>query len=279
MEISNKLRDEYYSYETLSEESPTPSPTVEIAVETHHVDDSAMNTPALTESVSQPTATPALRLSPVKYPNNYYANVRSRFQKLRRQNADIVGWITIEDLLDEAVVQRDNEYYLRRDYRGYHNSNGAIFLEEHCNLKTRPYTLILYGHNMKTGAMFGGLRNYENIVYYKNNPFITFDTAYEDGRYVIVGVARVSTVASDWDYVDFSALNSLVISQRSSALQKLMSRSIFNTPIEVQVSDQLLLLITCTEKDADRRVVIARRIREDETEEKLMKLVRRATEW
>ena len=31
-------------------------------------------------------------------------------------------------MLDEAVVQRDNSYYLNRDYRGYHNANGAIFL-------------------------------------------------------------------------------------------------------------------------------------------------------
>lgn len=59
--------------------------------------------------------------------------------------------------------------------------NGAIFLDESCDLSTRPYTLMLYGHNMKSGAMFGNLRNYENLTYYKNNPFIKFDTAYEDG--------------------------------------------------------------------------------------------------
>lgn len=278
--ISAELRADYYSYDELPEQSAMPSaaPSAATASATHHMAEDVMNTPAPTSPARQPTATPALRLSPVRYPNNYYANVRSRFQKLRRQNTDIIGWITIEDLLDEAVVQRDNEYYLRRDYRGYHNSNGAIFLDEHCELTTRPYTLILYGHNMKTGAMFGGLRNYENIIYYKNNPFITFDTAYEDGRFVIVGVASVSTVEGNWRYVDFSALNSLVISQRSSALQALMRRSVFNTSIDVQASDQLLLLVTCTEMDTDRRVVVARRIRADETEEELIKKVRRATE-
>lgn len=57
------------------------------------------------------------------------------------------------------MVQRDNTYYLNRDYLGYHNDNGAIFLDMGCDLTGNPKALILYGHNMKTGAMFGNLRN------------------------------------------------------------------------------------------------------------------------
>ena len=40
-----------------------------------------------------PTATPPTRLQPVRYPGNFYANVSSRFQKVRRQNSDIIGWL------------------------------------------------------------------------------------------------------------------------------------------------------------------------------------------
>ena len=126
--------------------------------------------------VPQATAVPAITPIPqntdllpvVYYPGNASARVRDRFSSLQRQNKDIIGWVRIDELLDEPVVQRDNTFYLTRDYRGYHNVNGAIFLDENCGLKTRPYTLTIYGHNMKTGAMFGGLRNYENINYYKN---------------------------------------------------------------------------------------------------------------
>lgn len=278
--ISAELRADYYSYSEFSEQSTIPSTTPSTtASATHHITEAVQNTPEPIKPESQPTVTPALCLSPVNYPDNYYANVRSRFQKIKRENADIIGWLTIKDLLDEAVVQRDNDYYLRRDYKGYHNSNGAIFLDEHCNLMTRPYTLILYGHNMKTGAMFGTLRNFENITYYKNNPFITFDTAYEDGRFVIVGVASVSTVEGDSQYVDLSALNSLVISQRSNTLKTLMRQSVFRPSINVQTSDQLLLLVTCNGKATDRRIVFARRIRSDETEDELMKLAKRAEKW
>ena len=180
-------------------------------------------------------------------------------------------------MIDEAVVQRDNEYYLDRDYRGYHNVNGAIFLDETCDLDTRPYTLLLYGHNMKTGAMFGSLRNYENLTFYRNNPFITFDTAYEDGRYVIFAVATVSTTSGSWLYVDFTRLSSPVIADRTNAISALLSRSIYRTQVDVAADDQLLLLVTCVDDDMERRVVAARRIREDEDEATLEKLIRRTT--
>lgn len=210
-------------------------------------------------------------------PGNYYANISAVFRKSAGQNKDIIGWLTIDDLIDEAVVQRDNEYYLDRDYRGYHNVNGAIFLDESCDLSTRPYTLMLYGHNMKTGAMFGNLRNYENLTYYKNNPFITFDTAYEDGRYVIFAVCNVSINPSSWRYVDFTKLCSNVISWREEALNSLIRRSVYSSGIEVSADDQLLLLITCVADDTERRVIVARRIRDGETEDELNKLVRKTT--
>lgn len=265
-QASADLREIYHSEkETPAVVTATPAP-------------SAPPTEAPTALLTAaPTATPPTQLEPVRYPGNYYANVRSHFQKIRRQNGDIIGWLTIDDLIDEAVVQRDNEYYLNRDYRGYHNVNGAIFLDETCDLDTRPYTLLLYGHNMKTGAMFGSLRNYEDLTFYRNNPFITFNTAYEDGRYVIFAVATVSTTPDSWRYVDFTRLSSPVIADRTNAINALLSHSIYRTQVDVATNDQLLLLVTCVDGDDERRIVAARRIREDENEEVLQKRIRRIT--
>lgn len=66
-----------------------------------------------------------------------------------------MGWLNMGKLVDEPVVQRDDVFYLTHDATGKENISGAIFLDASINLKTRPYTYILYGHNMKTGAMFG----------------------------------------------------------------------------------------------------------------------------
>ena len=213
-------------------------------------------------------------LPSVRYPTNYYSIVTSRFKKIQGQNKDIIGWLNIAGVLDEAVVQRDNSYYLRRDYKGYHNQNGAIFLDENCNLKTRPYTMILYGHNMKTGAMFGCLRNFENPTYYHKNPMITFDTAYENGRYIIFAVGTISTIQGNNKYVNFSKLNSTTVAWRQEALDQLLKRSVYNCTVDVQPDDQLLLLMTCVDDSTERRVVAARRVRPGENEAALISAVK-----
>lgn len=268
--LSAELRAIYYAQE---EETVVPSATPEAQNLP-----TASAAPALAAVTAAPSPTPqaeATLLASVSYPNNPMALVTSRFKKLQRQNEDIIGWLTVEGMIDEAVVQRDNEFYLRRDYLGYHNVNGAIFLDELCDLRTRPYTLMLYGHNMKTGAMFGNLRNFENLLYYHNNPFITFDTAYEDGRFIVFAAGTISTEPRDSRYVNFAQLLSPVISQRQEALDALQRCSLYASTLDVTPEDQLLLLITCVDDDALRRVVCARRIRTDETEDELAGIARR----
>ena len=138
---------------------------------------------------------------------------------------------------------------------------------------------ILYGHNMKTGAMFGNLRNYEKMYFYQKNAFVSFDTMYETGRYVIFAVTELSTNNKAHNYFSFGKLNSDMIAWRAEAIGNLMSHSIYQTSIDVQPEDQLLLLITCVEDEEERRVVAARRVRDGETEEELQRQVNNARKW
>lgn len=265
-QASEELRDLYYADSPVPTEELTtiapPPPTA-----TPEPDASA---------TAAPTKAPAQRLSSVTYPHNPFSLVRDRFKTLREVNRDIVGWLRIDNLLDEAVVQRDNTFYLTHDSTGAENTNGAVFLEEGCTMRTRPYTLILYGHNMKTGLMFGSLRNYEHLSFYRANPFVSFDSIYEDGRYVIFSVATVSTLSDNWRFMDFAKLNSSTISWRQEAIHTLLNLSIFGSALDVRPEDQLLLLITCVDNDDDRRIIAARRMREDESEEQLKSVVRGA---
>lgn len=266
-DASNQLRELYYE----EAENPTETP-VPTDAPTH------TPTPAPEETLP-PTPTPATRLESVRYPGNPYSAISTAFTKLRRQNADIVAWLRIPGLLDEAVVQRDNSYYLKRDYRGYHNVNGAIFLDESTDLSTRPYTLMVYGHNMKTGAMFGCLRNFEKLSFYQKNPFISFNTMYEDGQYVIFSITQLSLNPADSNYFSFGQLNSDNIAWRKEAIDELLSRSVFFTSLDVQPEDQILLLVTCVDDDEERRIVAARRLRDGETAESVQHIINRAKKW
>ena len=223
--------------------------------------------------VPTPTQSPIPRLESGGYPSNPQLKISTRFKQLRQVSKYIVGWLTLDRLIDEPVVQRDNTFYLDHDVNGDHNVNGAIFMEMGINLKKQPHSYLLYGHNMKTGAMFGSLRNFENPAYYHASPFITFDTMFENGRYVIFAAGSVSTEKSDPNYVDFYNFLSSVIQDRQDAIDSLKAVSVHTCTVDVQPEDQLLILVTCVERNVERRIVAARRIRADESEDQLKALV------
>lgn len=208
-------------------------------------------------------------LKPVHYPGSQQPMITERFLKLRRKSPDIVGWISL-DGVEEAVVQRDNTFYLNHDPMGRRNGNGAIFLDEEISLRTRPYTLMLYGHNMKSGNMFGHLKKYKDIAYYRNHRFVSFDSLYEDGRYVVFAAADIDTVYGTGAWYDLWSLTTENAAKREKAIRALEGRSAINVGLDVRADDQLLLLITCLDGDTERLVVAARRLREGESEGSLV---------
>ncbi len=201
------------------------------------------------------------------WPGNPAMTVSANLKKLQKQNKDIIGWLSIPDMLEQAVVQRDNSYYLKRDYLGYRNANGALFLEEGISLKNRPDAYIIFGHNMKTGDMFGSLRLYEDVGYYRRHALISFNVLYEDGQYVVFAIADVDTTQGMRRYVPFMQLPGMEAARRAACIQQLQAYSQIYSPIDVKADDQLLLLVTCEGTEENRRVVAARRLRDGENPE------------
>lgn len=207
-------------------------------------------------------------LQRMPYPDNPNLEMSERFRRLRKKGKYIVGWISF-DQVDEAVAQKDNTFFLNHDALGKRNSNGAIFLDEDIRLITRPYTLFLYGHNMKSGNMFGRLKKYKENTYYYQHRIITFDTMYEEGQYAVFAVMEMNTVPGTGQWYDLWTLNTDNITDREKAIRTLESRSAISSMLDVQADDQLLLLITCLDGETERLVVAARRLRDGETANRL----------
>ena len=207
------------------------------------------------------------KLPVAEYPNGY--KLVSRIQKLRKKSKYIIGWITMDDL-DEPVVHKDNTYFLTHDATGSHNSNGAIFMDEGISLLTRPYTILLYGHNMKSGAMFGHLRKYEKYSYCSRHRVFQFDTLYEEGQYAIFAVETISLTPGKAGYLNLAEMQSSDRKIRQKSLQALRDHSLHSVMPDVNEEDQILLLITCVGDDDERLIVAARRLRDGETADRLM---------
>ena len=208
-------------------------------------------------------------LRPVPYPDNPKLEIPERFRSLRKKSNYIIGWISF-DQVDEAVAQKDNTYFMNHDALGKRNSNGAIFLDEDVRLITRPYTLFLYGHNMKSGNMFGRLKKYKENTYCYQHRIIRFDTMYEEGQYAVFAVMEMNTVPGTGLWYDLWSLNTDSRTDREKAIRTMESRSAIRSMLDVQADDQLLLLITCLDGETERLVVAARRLRNGEATDRLM---------
>ena len=205
-------------------------------------------------------------LPPVEYPGGM--EVVPKIRELRKKSDYILGWIAMEGV-EEPVAFKDNAFFLNHDAMGKRNGNGAIFMDEKTRLLTRPYTVFLYGHNMKTGAMFGGLRKYEDFSYFFHHRLFQFDTLYEEGQYVIFAVETIQLTPGLSRYFNIYELASDDRGTRRSALETLKRLSMHEVMLDVNEEDQLVLLVTCVGDDDERLVVATRRMREGEQPDRL----------
>lgn len=104
------------------------------------------------------------------------------FKKLKEMNPDFIGWIYAEDLgVSYPIVKgTDNEYYLHRTFEGQYNGSGCIFADYASAGDFSDYNTFLYGHNMKNGTMFGGLKKLlsEDGLYDENPYFFIYTEDY-----------------------------------------------------------------------------------------------------
>lgn len=236
--------------EATAEPTATPTPTAA---------PKASAAPASTQSLVRATAAP---LWPTSYPNNPTLRVSPVFYQLQRQNKDIVGWLKIDGVLEEAVLQRDNEYYLTHNALGQRSVTGALFLDEFCDLKTVPAQLLIHGHNMKEGAMFGSLKKYKvkDASFYRAHPFIEFNTLYENGTYVIFAVCEVDLRSSRPDYLPFwRNVHFGYAEEFENYIDQARRLSHYRCNVDVEVGDRLLTLSTCIGDDDNKRLVILSR--------------------
>ena len=190
--------------------------------------------------------------------------VLEEYQTLYNKNKSLIGWLKIDDTnIDYPVMQTvNNEYYLDHNYNQEYDRNGSLFLDKDCDVVHRNTNLIIYGHHMKSGKMFGNLNKYSSEDYCKKHPTIRFDTIYEKGTYEVMYVFRSRIYNEDeivFKYYQF--LDAASEKEFNSNMQAMAEMSLYDTGVTAGYGDELLTLSTCDNAEADGRfVVVAKRI-------------------
>lgn len=188
----------------------------------------------------------------------------AKFAALRDQNSDFIGWISIEGTsLDFPVMYApDNkDFYLRHDFNKEYSVYGVPYLDEKTTLGANDQSenLIVYGHNMKTGTIFGCLTGYKEADYYAEHPQIQFDTVYGDGTYEVFAAFSIDVV-NDTSFV-YNQYVDMDEATYNEYVEEVISRSDVDTGIRPSYGEQLLTLSTCEySSDNGRYVVVARKV-------------------
>ncbi len=190
--------------------------------------------------------------------------VLEKYNSLFHQNQNLIGWLKIADTnIDYPVYQTgNNEYYLSHNSSLEEDKNGALFMDKDCDIKERSTNLIIYGHNMRSGKMFGDLNKYQNESFYQNHKTIKFDTIYEEGEYEVMYVFRSKVYTQEevvFKYYQF--IDAFSEEEFNSDMKEMKALSLYDTGVEATYGDELLTLSTCDYEEEDGRfVVVARRI-------------------
>ena len=192
-------------------------------------------------------------------------DILPEYEKIHQKNQRLIGWVKIDDtIIDYPVMQTvNNEYYLDHNFNQEEDRNGCIFMDYQCDVVKGCDNIILYGHHMKSGKMFGTLNKYSKESYYEEHPTIQFDTIYEKGTYQVMYVFR-SKVYSEEDvtFKYYQFINAASEMEFNSYLNEMAALSLYDTGVTAGYGDKLLTLSTCDYQEKKGRfVVVAKKIK------------------
>ena len=174
------------------------------------------------------------------------------FAALSRINRDIVGWLYCEGtpINYPVVLGSDDEYYLDHLFDGTQNANGCLFLDSRVDASFSSVHSIIYGHHMRSGAMFAALDGYKRQSFYDAHPtmlLITPDATYE----VRLFAAYVADPSEDAWEVSFANDGEI-----QAWIDAAIARSTFTSDVKPTPGDRLLTLSTCSYEFSDARFVV-----------------------
>lgn len=188
------------------------------------------------------------------------AKIKVDFNSLRNQNQDTVGYIKVNNTkIDYVVVKSENnEYYLNHNFNKELNVAGWIFADYRNNFDGNDKNIILYGHNMKDGSMFGTLKNVLKKEWNDNKDNLEISFITESGE-LTYKVFSTYTITPEDYYINTEFVND---EEYEKFLNTIKSRSIYDYNIDISINDHVLTLSTCTLNGTKRLVLHAKLMNE-----------------
>ena len=179
------------------------------------------------------------------------------FETLKKQNSDTIAYLKVNNIeVDYVVVKgQDNDYYLNHNFNKDYNVAGWIFADYKNKFDGTDKNIVIYGHNMQDGSMFASLKEILTENWQNNEKKqITLVTEKETITYEIFSSYIIE--AEDY-YITTNFSNNQLFKE---FINTIINRSYYNYNVEVDESDNILTLSTCTGTGKNRIVIHAKQI-------------------
>ena len=186
---------------------------------------------------------------------------------LYQENADLAGWIKIEDTrINYPVMSTPEkpEFYLHRDFYGQESYSGTPFIGQ--GYEAENPILMIFGHHMRNGTMFSDLMKYQDCSFWSDHRTIQLDTLYETQEYEIFAAGYAPLASEAEQYMRFYAFMGDISSEYQEYIQLLKEEALYETGIWPERAP-LLLLITCSYQETDGRFFVAGCLKKEQTSE------------
>ena len=183
------------------------------------------------------------------------------FDTLWETNTDICAWLYIPDsevnypiLRKQDAENQYDDYYLQHTVSGQSGLPASIYIQPCNRADFTDYNVVVYGHHMKNGTMFGSLHQYLDAAYMKEHQYVYVVTPEEELIYQVFAAV---------EYDDRHILHSFSFTEaygREAYLDSLRKNDgdndYFREDVEATENDRLLTLSTCIKNESEKRLLV-----------------------
>ncbi len=176
---------------------------------------------------------------------------------VNQENKDQKFTLSINNLITKEPVMQttDNEFYMNHNNKKEEFIGGSLFVDYRVNLNSTR-KIIIYGHSSSTVDIpFTKLLGYKKQDFFLKHQDIELN--YKDKK-EIYQVFTVMLLKEDYFYTRLEFTDETFIKH----LEELKKKSIYDTGINIDKTNKLLILQTCSQDEDGQYLVIGAKLKE-----------------
>lgn len=170
----------------------------------------------------------------------------NKYKDIYNKNKDIIGWISDYNNIDYPIMQnkKDSDFYIHKSFNKEYSFSGCLYVQNHIDINSD--IIIINGHNMKNGTMFGTLDNYLDKQYFNKHSTLYYSDLFNEYKLEIQACCRLTT--NDFNYG--------TCDNKEKMLDNLKKYILIGSLDNIDNDNNIVILNTCSYHSKNGRLLV-----------------------